>query len=142
MNAELLKKCTRRAWGEYNCMGYAFGIEEWLVVEDLTQYDHYEEIAEKFKSLDDVVDDRANFILEIFDEYKVVDEATMLALPVEVPVIAFAVGHYDFHFMKRILGEWFEKMGGQSIKKNTHKPIPKFTDEYKSKRVYFIPANI
>jgi hypothetical protein len=116
--------------GEYNCMGYAFGIFDWLdchhfhnleyrlEVEreenDLPEFDPNEATDEEYEALEDMTRDVAIELLDRFPIRLIGDVAE--ARPTE-RVIAMRCGFDDFHFARlNSDGVWTHKPGGNTIR--------------------------
>lgn len=104
-------------WSNANCMGYALGINRWLLVEDW-----------RYRNIEDMTQ-------ELVEHYnlKVVKRSEMV---LGKTYIAFRVSREDFHFMKRGKdGHWRHKPGWNYVRSIREKDV--FANQWRSGMLYY-----
>jgi len=99
--------------GNYNCLGYALNKRKWMNVH------HFWQIINKPRNekTDEFFFKRIKPILRA-EGYIYTSE-----LPKEGSCIVARYGKNDFHFMKRVNGEWSHKRGGLDVEKTTEEEV-------------------
>lgn len=102
---------------DYNCMGYALGVYDWLEIDAFMWLDEdeqdYEALQDNFEACcDELV--REHQLIRIYDPSHVV------SLAKDSHLIAFRIGFDDFHFARlNSDGVWTHKPGGSQIRELT-----------------------
>jgi len=118
----------------FNCMGYALGVERWIHPNEFDFWGTVVLTPEKFPKL----------CRDLEKDYGLVRIAYPKDAPREVEVIAFRIApKFDFHFMVRKHGTWFEKRGitprlHRRKKSEVEDETLKWNDRYSGEIAYFI----
>ena len=116
---------------EFNCMGFAFGVPEWLVIHSYVYYDNRDEIRE-------YTDKAIQEIIKMFgkNRCRVIKEETEKTNN-EFIVYFRLSDDGDFHFLKKLHnGEIYHKAGATKIRKFNKDP---YCDEWSDQHNYCGP---